>query len=175
MAFYRVRRALNDLWPDAGRSPSSDLSLMHRVYTKSFAKSLEERSGLRLPRPDHGPIGKVGIAMVLIGFFGAMALLVLKLVLAFVLLVAGLVVGFALTRIDAGRLPASCRTLGDLTARAASLNYGHLVKHGADTRGGSIWKALVDNLSDFAGVPADHIARDTYFLQSSLKKAPVTA
>jgi hypothetical protein len=49
MAFYRLRRALNDLRVDVGQSPSYDLSRLHRAYTRSFAKSIENRSGLRMP------------------------------------------------------------------------------------------------------------------------------
>jgi hypothetical protein len=51
MALYRIRRALNDLGLAIGRSSSYDLSRLHHVYTKSFVKCLQERSGLRLPQP----------------------------------------------------------------------------------------------------------------------------
>ena len=77
--------------------------------------------------------------------------------------------------IDAGRLPTGSRTLGALAARAASLSYGRLLKQGADERDSRIWKALVEILSDFANVPADQIARETYFLASALKNQNTAA
>jgi len=117
---------------------------------------------LRLPRPDVGPVGRVGCALVLVGVFGAVAGFV-------AMLLGGLVAGVALLRIDAGRLPKTCRTLGALAAKAANLSYGRLVKQGADARDDRVWKVMVEILSDFADVPADQIVRETYFLASALK------
>jgi hypothetical protein len=173
MAFYRIRSALNDLRVDIGRSPSYDLSPLHRVYTKSFVKLLEERSGLRLPQPAFSLVGKVGQAFVLVGVFGAVAAMFAALPLTFIsvavggrlptasiiLLLGGAVAGGALLSIDAGRLPTSCRTLGALAARAASLSYGRLLKQGADGRDSRIWKALVEILSDFATQRSPTLAR----------------
>jgi hypothetical protein len=189
MAFYRIRRALNDLRVDIGRSPSSDLSRLDRVYTKSFAKSLEERSGLRLPRPELGSVGWVGVALIVVGVLGPLAGLAAGLPLMFfsppllrlllgaagLLFVGGLIAGFALLWIDAGRLPKRCRSLGALAAKAASLSYGRLVKQGADARDNRIWKVMVEILSDVATVPADQIARETYFLASALKSGNTAA
>jgi hypothetical protein len=175
MAFYRIRRALHELGADVGRSPSAGLSLLHRMYTKSFVKSLGERSGLRLPRPESGPIGMTGIAVVLIAFFAGIVALVLAGAAGLVLLVAGFVVGWILMRIDEGRLPTNCRTLGDLAVRTAALSYGRLVKQGADARDGPMWKALSEILADFAGVPPDQIGRETFFLQCSPRGAESAA
>ena len=184
MALYRIRRALNDLQVDIGRSSSSDLSRLHRVYTKSFAKLLEERSGLRVPRPDLSLVGRIGVALIAAGAFGAVAGFVAALSLMFfsasiagplptaagVLFLGGLVVaGLTLLWIDSGRLPKACRTLGTLSTKTANLSYGRLVKQGADARDGIVWKVMVEILSDFANVPADQIGRETYFLASTLK------
>jgi hypothetical protein len=191
MAFYRVRRALNELGIDAGRFPSDDLSSLHRVYSKSFVRSLKERSGLRLPRPAFGLVGKLGVAVLLVGLSAGLGTIALGLLAAstklamslsfppkgqletisIALLVGAFVAGPILMYLDAGRLPANCRTLGSLAARTASLSYGRLVKQGADARVASVWKALTENLADFAGVPADQIARETYFLRSAVKGA----
>jgi hypothetical protein len=184
MALYRVRRTLNDLGVGVGRAPSSDLSGLDRVYTKSFVKSLEQRSALRMPQPAFGLVGNVGCALIFVGIFGALAGIVAAfplifisdsaasqlLVASIILLVGGLVAGVALLCLDAGRLPKNCRTLGALAANAANLSYGRLVKQGADGRDSRMWKTLVEILSDFADVPADQIARETYFLASALKR-----
>jgi hypothetical protein len=183
MAFYRIRRTLIDLRVDVGRSPSCDISRLHRVYTRSFVKSVEERSGLRLPQPTFSLVGKAGVALILVGMLGALAAIVAALPLMFVsapiggwlqaasiiLLVGGLVTGFTLMGVDAGRLPTNCRTLGALASKAAGLSYGRLVKQGADGRHSCTWKALLEILSRFANVPADQISRETYFLRSALK------
>jgi hypothetical protein len=158
MAFYRLRRVLNDLSADAGRSPSHDLTPSHCIYTQSFVKSLEDRSGLRLPRPVLGWVGGLGIALALGGMLGAIAAHRLD---ALGLFVAGVV----LSRVDPGRLPKDCRTVGALAKKAANLSFGRLVKQGADARDGHLWQALVEILADLALVPADQIARDTGFLQ----------
>jgi hypothetical protein len=78
-------------------------------------------------------------------------------------------------RIDVGRLPADCRTLGALAAKAGRLSFGRLVRQGADARDSRIWKAMVETLSDFANVPADQITRETCFLQSCLNSANTAA
>jgi hypothetical protein len=44
MAFYRIRCALNDLRLDIGRSPSYDLSPLHRVYTNFLASALKNQN-----------------------------------------------------------------------------------------------------------------------------------
>jgi hypothetical protein len=194
MAFYRIRRALIDFGLDVARSPSTDLSGLDRVYTKTFAKNLEMRSGLRLPRPALGLIGRLGSAAVItgvlsivvagLGMFGLLLSALLAMfgvtfvspTLAhwfvkgpFLVFVAGATLGCLLWWIDAGRLPSSCRTLGALASKAAVLSYGRLVKEGADGSDTCLWKALVDILSDYAAVPADQIAPETYFLASTLK------
>jgi hypothetical protein len=89
MALYRIRCALNDLRLDIGRSPLYDLSPLHRVYTKSFVKLLEDRSGLRLPRPAFSLVGKVRYALVLVGVFGAAAAIFAALPLTFISVAVG--------------------------------------------------------------------------------------
>lgn len=183
MSFYRIRRALDDLHIGIGRAPWSDLSPLNRVYTKSLVRSIEEQSGLRLPRPALGPMGWTGAAFIATGILGSFVWLVAGLLLkppptaivAVCLFFGGLVTGFALMHFDAGRLPTACRTLGDLAAKAANLSYGRLVKQGADTRDDRVWKAMVEILSDVANVPADRVARETLFLASALKSRDTAA
>lgn len=187
MAFYRVRRALSSLRPDVGRSPSANLSPLRRVYTKSFVKLLEDRSGLRLPRPDLGGIGWVGIACLSVGIFGTLAMMFLAFLTTFLgspligehlisaNFLAGTVVGLAFLTVDRGRLPKTCGTLGALAASAARRSYGRLVQQGAEARDSSIWNALVEPLADMACVPADQIGRDTDILQRSSERVSTGA
>jgi hypothetical protein len=183
MAFYRLRRAWNELGIDVGRAPSDDLTRLLRVYTRALVRSLEARSGLRLPPPAFGLVGKIGVAFALGGMLGCLALLVCKVaaiwlpipindwsaLVPIATLFGGWIIGSVLMRFDAGRLPSDCRTLGALAAKSAKLSYGRLVKQGGDARDKVLWRALVDNLAEFTKLPADQIARETYFLQSSAK------
>ncbi len=189
MAFYRLRRAMAGLVRDAKASPSFDLMPLRETYTRKLAKSLEAVSGLRLPQPSFTSVGKVGGTVALIGGLGAVATLVIGFVLVFLsirigdtlvgfasaFLFGGLIIGVALMGLDRGRLPTDCATLGALAARAGNLSYGRLIKEGANTQKSCIWKALVEVLGDFANVPADQIARETYFLKHTAKKANAAA
>ena len=49
------------------------------------------------------------------------------------------------------------------------MNYGRLVKMGARHRNEDIWANLVEALSHYA-LPKSDITRETFFLQSQLKK-----
>jgi hypothetical protein len=60
-------------------------------------------------------------------------------------------------------------TLADLTKAAAAMNYGRLLKMGARHRDDDIWDNLVEALSNYA-LPKPDITRETFFLQSQLKK-----
>ena len=183
MAFYRPRRAWNELGIDVGRAPSDDLTRLHLVYTRALVRSLEARSGLRLPPPAFGLVGKVGVAFAAGGIIGCLALLVCKVaaiwlpipikdwsaLVPIALLFGGWIIGSVLMRFDSGRLPSDCSTLGTLAAKSAALSYGRLVKQGGDARDKFLWQALVDSLAEFTKLPADQIARETYFLRSSAK------
>jgi hypothetical protein len=183
MAFYRVRRAWNELGIDVGRAPSDDLTRLRRIYTRALVKSLEARSGLRLPPPALGAVGKIGMAIAVSGIVVCLALLLCKVaaiwlpipvrewsaLVPITIVFGGWIVGGAVTRFDSGHLPSDCRTLGALAAKSAMLSYGRLVKQGGDARDRILWQALVDNLAERTQLPADQIARETYFLQSSCK------
>jgi len=189
MAFYRIRSALNDLSGNPVKSPSHDLTPLRRVYTKPFVKSFEEKYGLRLPPPAFGLLGKIGVAFALGGTLGCLALLVCKVatiwlpipikdlsaLVPITTLLGGWIVGCVLMRIDPGRLPSDCRTLGDLATKSATLSYGRLVELGADARDIGLWQALVETLADFAHLPADRIAPETYILQRSVTRVDVPA
>ncbi|CAL77307.1 hypothetical protein BRADO3527 [Bradyrhizobium sp. ORS 278] len=184
MAFYRLRRALNEGAVGIGRSPSSSLGPLERIYTKPFVTSIEETTDLRLPRPAASLMGRIGGGLALLAFFGVLATLAIGVCstifsipvpgpptkVAIALLVAGLAAGLILTKADPGRLPKTCRTLGDLATKAAHLSYGRLVKQGADSRDDQIWRVLTEILADHSGAPARQIARETFFLESTSRE-----
>jgi hypothetical protein len=183
MAFYRLRRACNELGIDVGRAPSDDLTRLRRIYTRALVRSLEARSRLRLPRPALGVIGRIGVGFALGGTLGCLALFVTKVIAIWLpipirnwsalvpiaVVFGGWIVGSVLMRFDPGLLPSDCRTLGALAAKSATLSYGRLAKLGGDASDRVLWQALVDNLADFTRLPADQIARETYFLGSAGK------
>jgi hypothetical protein len=189
IAFYRVRRAWNELGIDVGRAPSADLTRLDRVYTRALVRSLAARSGLRLPPPAFTSIGKIGVAFAAGGILGCLALIVCKVaaiwlpipirdwsaLVPIAIFFGGWIIGSALMRFDSGRLPSECRTLGALAAKSATLSYGRLAKQGGDARDRILWQALVDNLADLTKLPADQIARETCFLQSSSKRPNAAA
>jgi len=75
-----------------------------------------------------------------------------------------------LAYLDPGNLPKQCLTLGDLAKKTANSSYGILIEQGADASEGRIWQVLTEVLSDFTGVAAGAINRDTYFLASTSKR-----
>ncbi len=188
MAFYRLRRAMVHLLGIAKAPPSFDLSPLRSTYTRNLVKTLETSSKLRLPSPSHTIVGKIGGAVALIGGLGGVVSICVGLFLALaidgggtfvrlspVLLVAGLIIGGALIRLDPGRLPDSCSTLGALAAQSGNLSCGRLIREGASAESSGIWKVLVEILGDFADVRAAQIGRETYFLKSTGNKASVAA
>lgn len=81
------------------------------------------------------------------------------------------VVGFGLTCMDRGRLPADCRTLGDLARKVAGLNFGDLYAQGAKARDKDLWNALLEVLSEYAFLPRAEIHPGTFILQKQLQSA----
>jgi len=77
--------------------------------------------------------------------------------------------GGAMIYFDPGKLPKGCSTLAGLTRKVAALNFGRLIKLGANHCENEIWKNLLELLSEFA-LPKSEITRETYFLQSQLRK-----
>ncbi len=117
--------------------------------------------------------------------FGGLAMLVASwflplfsntlLIAAAGLFLGGIAAGVMLLQKDAGRLPRRYRTLGVSLKGTANMNYGRLVKQGAAASDDRIWEVLVKIISDFSGDPADQIARETYFLQSTLNNKSTAA
>jgi hypothetical protein len=170
MTFYRIRSALRRLGYGDRLTPASDMHLLERGRTKSNLMKLEVESGLRLPRTVSTRFGRRA------ALFGFLVTLTIVFSLqpgfasAFLGVIIGLVVVGAIFKYgDPGKLPANLNTLADLTKAAAAMNYGRLVKMGARHRDDDIWDNLVEALSHYA-LPKPDITRETFFLQSQLKK-----
>jgi hypothetical protein len=144
MAFYRLRRARKSLGYDLASIPSADLSFLERRGAKASFKALEQQTGLRLPQPDLSYLGAVGCAAVavffciVLGFSAFFQLPYSSSVDAFALVVS-IAIGWAIAHFDRGSLPKSCCTLGGLARKVAALNYGQLIKAGANHRDGEVW------------------------------------
>lgn len=171
MAFYRLRCALNELGYGSKLTPESDLSFLHQGRVRPQLARLEKVSGLNLPKAVQTGWGR----LTAFAAFTAVWTTAVSVYPSFLTVVLG---GFAgiggailvLKYIDPGKMPHDCRTLADLTQKAAILSYGRLVKMGARHSEEDIWKALLEVLSVWA-LPKAEITRDTFFLKSQLKNA----
>ena len=170
MTFYRIRSALRRLGYGGELTPASDVRVLERGRTTANLRKLEVESGLQMPRAVSTQTGRrvaySGLVVTLAtafslqpGFPSALLGIMIGLITVVVILKYG----------DPGRIPANCSTLADLTRVAAAMNYGRLVKMGARHRDEDIWDNLVEALSHYA-LPKPDITRETFFLQSQLKK-----
>ena len=126
--------------------------------------------GLRLPRWKATLVGKAGSWMI----FAGLVLLFLTAMVAPTLSPTGVlvgVVGFGLTWIDLGRLPADCRTLGGLVRKVAGLNFGDLYTQGAKPRDKDLWNTLLGVLSEYTFLPRAEIHPGTLILHKQLQSA----
>lgn len=177
MAFYRLRAAMRQFGIERA-SPSTDIEFLEASGAKSAFASIEKNSGLRLPPVAMATTGFVGcllfvisaIAAVVLSAFLGKSLLSLQIGACAV----AIMVGYFLVRVDPGKLPKGCATLGDLSRKTATVSYGKLIKSGAAHRNEDIWNTLLDLLSCYA-LPRSEITRDTVFLQSQLGNIPESA
>lgn len=172
MAFYRLKTAIEGRG-DERITPSTDIRFLEARGVRSSFASIEEKTGLNLPRAAMAWVGFVGLTLFVVSFFTAPALCgffgwaLLSWPLG--LCALAMAVGWLLTRVDQGKLPKDCETLGGLSRETAKVSYGKLVKAGASHRGEDIWNALLDLLSCYA-LPRSEITRDTLFLQNQLSQ-----
>lgn len=174
MTFYRLRSALGRLGYGEKLTPASDMHILERGRIKSNFKSIERECGLRLPRAEATKVvWRAFLCSFLVTLIGVFVLEPgISSMLSGVLLglLCGLVVVCVVgAYVDPGQLPANCATLADLTKNAAAMNYGRLIKMGARHREDDIWHNLVEALCHYM-LPKSEITRETYFLQSQLKK-----
>jgi hypothetical protein len=171
MAFYRLRRAIRDLGYGDAPVPSSDVRFLDQGNLRARLKNIEHASGLALPSVGATVPGCIGALIVLIAV-PVLAYQIFPSAVSVVFgLLAGIIAGGAVLRyIDPGRLPKDCKTLGDLAQKSAALSFGRLAKEGGRHSDQDIWENLVEALSCYR-LAKSEINRDTFFLQSQLKKA----
>jgi len=172
MAFYRLRRAIADVGNEKKFLPNTDLSFLEKGRTKTSYKRLEKLTSLRLPALEVSPTAGVGCLLSVCAFV-VIAVLGLTHVInwpGWTMLMA-LGAGIAVLYVDPGRIPTECRTLSGLAEKAAALNYGKFIKLGASHREQDIWTNLARVLAERTNLPEGEITRETFFLQSQLKKA----
>ncbi|HRE42721.1 MAG TPA: hypothetical protein PKY87_01990 [Terricaulis sp.] len=173
MAFYRVRRALRAVLGDVDIRPDTPLRAIWNSAPKSLMAQAQQHCALRLPHLFNTNMGGIGAVLIAAAIFGIPILLIAQtngwLILAFAAALTA--VGITLGRLDPLSF-GSLQTVGDLTARTATQNYGALARLGARTDNQSIWEALAEVASDASEtLSAQEIAPDTIILQSQFNKA----
>jgi hypothetical protein len=184
MAFYRLRRALNNIEPKGKLTPATDLSQYGTLSVKRLFRKLAEGAELRMPGQAITPLARTVTTLLLIVFvvlpllglasiishgLGGPEIPHLLVAPAWLVWVASLPLIALVDYVDPNRLAKDSRTLGDLAKKTAPLNFGRLVNLGASARESEIWDALIEVLSGFSNFPADQISRDTYFLEYSTR------
>lgn len=169
MAFYRLRRGLIGMGATGRIRPTTPLPEVFSRQAKKSFRALAKASGLKLPSADGGPlalaaflIAAAAAVLFLIGFVTHSGLFAL---LGGAACVGSIVCG----RADAGRLPKSLGTAGDLSRRVAPLNFGRLAAQGARVTSEQTWAVLCDEIAYTADIPRGEIGRET--LIYSPKKA----
>lgn len=174
MAFYRMRSALQRLGYGERLAPDSDIRAIEVGRTRINLKEIENSSGLRMPKKVPT---KFYLFLLTGGFFAILTWAIFIKHGLFIIFLA-ILLWFLFSRLvlhyfDPGKLPANCKTLRGLTKMAATQNYGRLVRMGARHTDEDVWKNLIEVLSHYALKKSD-ITRQTYFLQSQLKKHAFT-
>ena len=168
MAFFRLRRSLQAHGNGDRLTPYSNLRFLERGRTRNSLRMLECETGLHMPKTELTRIGHiaafVGFAMALAGVFlpnPGLESVVLG-------VLAGWAVAAIVYKLDPGRLPGNCETLGGLARVVAFENFGRLARMGARHTREDTWQILLEALSSYA-LPKSEITRETVFLQSQLK------
>ncbi|HJW41572.1 MAG TPA: hypothetical protein VJ476_10135 [Rhizomicrobium sp.] len=176
MTFYRLRQGMERLGFGRKLSPSADIRFLEKSGASRSFKRLERETGLTLPKLVMTWIGGFGcllsVASICVAIVAALFFHRTQSFLPFLMLLLLLAVGtgFAVTYLDPGKLTQDCRTLGGLSKRTAAQNFGKLAELGARNGSEDIWNSLVDLLSNYS-LPKSEITRETYFLQSQLKRS----
>lgn len=165
MTFFRIRGALRRLGYGDKLTPASETRFLERGGTRKNLKKLEVESGLHMPETISTLMGRLaalgGFIVTMTGIFSLHPSFASALLGAMVGLGAA---GAILIYGDPGELPPDCRTLGNFTRAAAALNF-----IGGGLKEEDVWENLVQALSGRA-LPKHEISRETFFLQSQLKK-----
>ncbi len=171
MAFYRLRRALKDAGYSLLLTPESRLDEIPSQSPKALFQEIRTHSGLRLPGLKPSGVWIAGCFVILMSIAAPFALEVANTQhFRFMLLTFGIsTIGAILMRVDHGKLPDGCQTLGDLARKAAGLNFGQLVTLGAGPRQKDLWAALVEVLTEHSLIKREEINMETLLLQKQLR------
>ena len=164
MAFYRLRRAFAAMAPDAVLRPSIRLTGITSLSARRLFRAIEKQSGLRLPRPDKSWIGILGAAT-LLGIPCCIPIGLACGYLAGIGTFALVFFGGLLQRLDPGRIPGNCQTLGDLSKRVSALNFGRLVNIGAQAREPALWSALTEIVAPYTAVSSAEMRPEALMLR----------
>lgn len=164
MAFYRLRRAVAGLGVRPPLTPDTFLGTLTGLSARKLLKEVGRRSELQVPAWKSTLLGQVGGWTMLAGLTGLLLVAIVAPHLWFACVAMGLL-GFVLTRVDPGRLPHDCQTLGELARKIAGLNFGTLHAQGAKPRDQDLWDALVEVLSEHTVLPKADIHPGTMILR----------
>ncbi len=166
MAFYRVRVGLDLIAPGINLRPEMLFRDITPVSAKRVFRSVEARTGLRLPPKAKSWIGYCGVIGMIAGFVGAIPAEFFA--GAQGLETAGVLVGVGLLMIyiDPEKFPKDCKTIGDLSKKVAKLNLGHLAKTGARAGEKELWDTLTEVASRYSSVPIAAMSPNSLLLRS---------
>ena len=152
MVFFRLRSTFARLAPGVRITPSTRLKDLTRMSPKRLAKRLARETGLAMPAVD---VGRLGCAMVLLGFIGAPLLwwLVDFPTAAFTLFGAGMV-----SLLDRGGYSGDWQTVWSLVEAIARRNVAQLGAMGARNRPEDWWRRFAEILA-LASEPLPNGAR----------------
>ena len=160
MAFLRLRAALAQLQPGIRLGPSTPMNELTRLSPKALWKHIRHASGLALPSLQLGAVGGAGALLFLGGFVALVAVALGLTPWSLVLLPAGIL----MLRIDRGRY-GDIATLGDLSKRCTTRNYGKLAALGARSSAAAIWDALTEIAAFHSESDCDGINREATLFQ----------
>lgn len=169
MAFYRLRRAVSELHPEAKLRPDTRLAELTKLSPKALYREIENRSGLRL-RTDAGLLAVAGKWVLLAGLISFLPVLAIQPPVWFAP-VAAVVIGGLVIGADRGKFPPDCELLGGLANKAAARNIGRLTIAGGQPRDADLRNALTEVLSDHSSLPKSAIRPDTRFFKKERKAA----
>lgn len=159
MCFYRVRRVVLTLTPNAELRPSTSIDVLRDIPVRSLYNAIGSADGLRSPAPYlsiWGGASLLAAMFVPIGvlWFGS----------PWWMAVIALIIAIALYRLSPVRLPPTLKTFGDLVELVTARSIGALAADGARLRHGDAWKALRTICSDHAASNDGEIYEGTFLL-----------
>ncbi len=137
---------------------------------KRFIEHAEMQTGLRLPRRSASWIGLVDAAGAAFGFLAAIVLFVMFGVWGLAPAIVAFV-GAVLVRMDPGKFPENCATMGDLARIVCTYNFGRLAHEGARVNATELWSALTAVVSRYSPVPIAQMHPEALLLGSQSRAA----